>query len=167
MSHIFPTLEANVAEEVAGRKATLAWAKTPRIAKIVDSLDYLVEKYNAYHYSSVYPGSVSIIIELKNLEGLKDQSLADMLYSVVCLSPDETETSDYPGNLERDYIFFWYNTGSDPKWHQLSVRIEAKFKSDSETCKKVLVGYREAREPEPIYELRCSDDTPAPAPEEA
>ena len=41
------------------------------------------------------------------------------------------------------------------------IRISLIAKEESETCKRVVVGYTEPKEPQPIYKIECADEAPA------
>jgi hypothetical protein len=135
---------------------------TPKAKQILRTTDYLVEKYGLEVYSSVTEYSTSIYLTMKNLTGLKDERLASMLESLVYSEPDTSSTGDSPSSFSRQYTFRWYGEEDESYNHAtLTISVTASFSEDSETCKRVIVGYREPdKEPTPIYELKCVEDAP-------
>ena len=136
------------------------WLASPPMKKVLDSLDYLAEKHSA-RISTYFDGSWnSVYLTLKDLNGLKDESLANLLNSMIHHEPDESSNEDDARSYARTYKFAFYS--KDPEFYgRLTVNITANFKEDSETCKRILVGYKEpSKESTPIYELRC-EETPA------
>jgi len=150
------------AEQHAARSAaTRKWAKSKKVTTLIDMADYLTDKYGLT--TAIYSDStdVTICLTARDLEGLKDEKLEALLNSFIHAEPMSTINYDYPASFERVYRFEWaddvYNAelGYRPR---LVIRVSANFKSDSETCKRVIVGYTEpSKEPTPIYELRCTD----------
>jgi hypothetical protein len=141
----------------AGRK----WMNSAPMAKILSSLDYLAEKYGAAmdpYFDGTYN---SVYLTLKQLNGLKDESLAALLNSLLHHEPDTVTSEDEAHSFSRVYRYRWIS--KDPEFYgTFTVNVTANFKEDSETCKRVVVGYREpSKEATPIYELRCNEDTPA------
>jgi hypothetical protein len=143
-----------------GRK----WMASAPMRKITDSLDYLAEKHQA-SVSAYFDGAYnSVYLTLKQLSGLKDEGLADLINSMIHHNPDRETTEDDARSYARNYRFVFIS--KDPEFYgQLTVTVTANFKEDSETCKRIITGYREpSTESEPIYELRC-EDIPAPTAE--
>ena len=135
------------------------WLSTPPMKKILDSLDYLAEKHNA-SVSTYFDGSWnSVYLTLKQLNGLKDEGLFALLDSMNHHEPDDTSSEDDAVSYARNYKFSFFS--KDPEFYgRLMVTITANFKEDSETCKRIVVGYKEPeKESTPIYELRC-EETP-------
>jgi hypothetical protein len=137
------------------------WMSSPPMKKILDSIDYLAEKHKAsvsHYFDGTYN---SVYLTLKELSGLKDEGLAALLNSMLHHEPAESTTEDDARSYARNYRFtFW---SQDPDFYgRLTVTVTANFKTDSETCKRVVTGYTEPeKEAQPIYELRC-EETPAP-----
>lgn len=135
------------------------WMNSAPMKKILDSLDYLAEKHKASK-SAYFDGTYnSVYLTLKELSGLKDEGLAALLYSLEHHEADHTSTEDDARSYARNYRFVF--NSKDPEFFgRLTVVVTANFKEDSETCKRVVTGYREpSKEAEPIYELRC-EETP-------
>lgn len=133
------------------------WLGSPPMRKILDSLDYLAEKHKA-SVSTYFDGTYnSIYLTLKELSGLKDEGLAALLNSLLHHEPDSQATEDDARSYARNYRFVFMS--KDPEfWGRLTVTVTANFKEDSETCKRVVTGYKApSQEQEPIYELRCED----------
>jgi hypothetical protein len=165
---ILDSLKAKNTEEIALRRAALNWARTPAIKPILDMCEYVRDTYEMTAYSSVSGSTVYVCLAVRELEGLKDEKLEQLLTYLDNFKPAEQETVDYAGNFERDFVFRW-NGQHDGLHCYLVVRVEAFFRADSTTCRQVLVGYQPApTEPVPIYKLECVDPAPvdAPAPED-
>lgn len=73
---------------------------------------------------------VCVIYYIRHLVSFKDSRLVTLLDRIVQLEPTETETSDYPDYLNREYRF----TLND----SVRVVVNSYVKSDSPTCRKVL-----------------------------
>ena len=150
-------LEAKFQRDIVELRNTKNWLGTSRVVAILNSLDYLAGKYNAT--TVAYPGNstVYVYMTLRELNGLKDESLAALLWSMENHNPSHTKTEDHPLTFARSYTYY-----IDVDGKSLMVQIRAEFKEESETCKRVIVGYEKpSSEPVPIYELQCSDDTAA------
>ena len=143
--------------EMAQLRVTRSWVSSPPVKKILDSLQYLAEKYSAT--AVVYPSASGayVYLAVRDLNGLKDESLASLLWSMENHNPGYTKTEDHPMSFARSYAYYFYIDNKP-----LVVTIRAEFKEDSETCKRVIVGYNKpSSEPTPIYELKCSDEDTA------
>jgi hypothetical protein len=144
-------------------RAQLAFQGTPRVKALMETIDWLIERHSMEVYTDVGTYSTSIYLTVKGLTGLKDPSLAALLDTLVHAESDHTATSDSPASFSRSYQFYWYGDAEEHSGFQsaLYVNVTASFKEDSETCKRVIVGYKEpSTEAQPIYELRCTDDAP-------
>jgi hypothetical protein len=133
------------------------WLGSPPMRKILDSLDYLAEKHNA-STSTYFDGTYnSVYLTLKQLSGLKDEGLAALLNSLQYHEPDDMKSEDDARSYARNYRFVFFS--KDPDFYgRLTVTVTANFREDSETCKRVVTGYKApSQEQEPIYELRCED----------
>ena len=123
--------------------------------KVLDLVDHLVEKHSLEVYHNVTDYGTYLYLTAKNLSGLKDEKLAELLNSLVYCGADRESTEDYPASYSRAYSFVWNGDESEV----LTVLVTAEFGENSETCKRVITGYREpSTEPIPIYELRCEGD---------
>jgi hypothetical protein len=110
-----------------------------------------VNPYMDAEYYRVDRHEVRFTITLSDLPGLKDKRLVNLLEAIVGANPNEAGSHDYPSQMERDYVFRW-REGS----MSMVIRVEARIKSDSASCRRVIVGYEDAPVSlTPIYELRC------------
>ncbi len=135
------------------------WIKTPAIAKLLDSVEYLKDKHDASMTAYGDAIGVTVYLTLKDLSGLKDESLAALLDAFVHSNPDSTYSSDDAASFARSYSFYWYGPEYGNHRPSLSIYVTANFSFDSETCRRVITGYTEpSKEPTPIYELRCDED---------
>jgi hypothetical protein len=147
-------------KKLAELRSVKRWLATPKMSKILSSIDYLAEKYNAQVDSYIDSAYTSVYLTLKDLDGLKDESLAALLYSMEHHNASHQSTDDDAGSYARTYRYYWRDWGDSSIYHSLGIHITANFKSDSETCKRVVVGYTEpSKEPTPIYKLQCVDAT--------
>lgn len=139
-------------------KAGKLFARSARVQTLFRSIDYLCEKYNCYSSMWMNGSNIYVTMNLRDLNGLKDENLAALLNSMIHHEPDHTTNSDYAVSLSREYRFQW-DSQDDEHPASFMVLVAANFKEDSETCRRVVVGYRPAEtEPSPIYELRCDGD---------
>lgn len=152
----FDQLENQLKHNVQDLRWSLSKANKTResalfkqIARIACDVTSLNRQDNVWPYIST--SSICLCVQLFDLDGLKDPRLENVLnrFLSVGTDPEEQSTTDYPDSLERDFLFSW--TG-------IRVTVEARFKEDSETCKKVITGFRPAIESQPIYELRCEEE---------
>lgn len=149
----------NRAEAIKGYQAQARALQTPKGRKLTDMVDYLAEKYGAEKYVWGGYSFVDIGLTLTNLNGLKDESLETLLFSFISANPEQERTTDNPERLSRSYTFTWtlYDTQSDYAL-PFKVAVHAHFKGDSPTCHKVVTGYTEPKEAQPIYKLSCEGD---------
>ena len=151
--------EFNERVDIKKRQLTSArrWLNTPDMRKIMSSVEYLAERAGTRAEAYLDTGYNAIYITLRDLSGLKDEKLEVILNSIIHLEADKTKSEDLPSCFTREFRFTW--NSKDPEYYgSLSVIISASFKEDSETCKRVVVGYKEpAKEATPIYELRCDE----------
>lgn len=106
-------------------------------------------------------------VSVRELEGMKDERLAGILSAFEFMNPDGQKVEDWPQQYNRDFKFRWYHK-DDSRDLQLTilVTVAAYIKNTSETCRRVLVGYKPNQEPTPIYKLECDEPENAPAREE-
>jgi len=134
--------------DLALAKATAGSALFKQIARTACEVTSLNEKDTVWTYVS--GSTMCMTVSLYGLDGLKDPRLENVLNRFMNVrEPRELKTTDYPTNLERDYSF---------RWDGIYIVVEAHFKDDSATCKKVIKGYTEAMAPQPIYGLDCEGD---------
>lgn len=154
-------LKKRHSDQAVRRRLTIAWIQTKPIAAILEACEIIKNKYGMVSYLHFDANYVGVTLAVRELEGLKDPKLAELIYGLVHHNPTRESTEDYAGNLERDYRFSWEARDEHGILLTLQVRVEAFFKADSETCRKVIVGYKEIpAAPEPIYELRCEEPVP-------
>lgn len=153
------TLSYDADRKIKELRSVKKWLATPKMAKILDSLDYLAEKYKADVIPYTDGGNTAVYMTLRGLTGLKDESLAALLYSMEHHEANTSSTDDDAASYARTYRYRW-SERVDGVFHYLSVNITANFDAESDTCKRVIVGYREpSTEATPIYKLECSDAT--------
>ena len=87
----------------------------------------------------------AVNVNMRRLEGFKDQRLAQVLYAAMCISGVKEESStDYAELLNRDYHFTFNGN---------SLNVSAWVKSDSPTCRKVKTG--ETMKVVAEYKIEC------------
>lgn len=134
--------------DLALAKATANSGLFKQIARVACDVTSLSDKDTVWPYVS--GSTMCLTVSLYKLDGLKDPRLENVLNRFLNIrEPREMKTTDYPTNLERDYTF---------RWEGIYLTLEAHFKEDSATCKKVIKGYTEASAPQPIYALDCEGD---------
>ncbi len=153
------SLQETIARNLNSIRIQREFLNTPMSKRLLDMIDHLVVKYGLEEYLDSSSYSTYIYLTAKDLSGLKDEKLAELLDSFVCAEPDDTTTRDQPGSFSRVYVFSWEGKTVDFITPTIAIAVTAQFSEDSETCKRVVVGYREpSKEPTPIYELRCEGD---------
>ena len=133
-------------------RSALNSAMFRRVADIVDRIVSLAPDQDNAH-ASVSGDTVYIFVNLTSIDGLKDPRLENILAMLDGENHYNVATFDYPTMMNRDYTYR-YVAGEGV----LIVKVSAYFKEDSETCKRVIVGYTQPKEPEPIYKLTCNGD---------
>ena len=137
------------------------WMATNKMARLLDSIDFLADRHKAQveHYTDGY--SSSVYLTLKGLNGLKDESLVVLLNSMIHHEADHEYSEDIASMYTRVFHFRWHAPrGADgfPGAGMFSVHITANFSENSDTCRRVIVGYEApSAEAKPIYKLECAD----------
>ena len=102
----------------------------------------------------VYDESVSINVAMNRLESFKDPLLTETISDLLACAEWESETTDYPSSLGREFEFktkvIDEATGLSAEYR---VAINAYVKSDSPTCRRVMIG-TETKVVEK-YEIQC------------
>jgi len=142
--------------KVHNLRACKAWVVSDkRTQYALNLLESLKERHGGSIYQSIEADYVYVSYQLRHLTGLKDPRLESLLNSLLHAESETQETHDYAAGMERSYRFRWKN----PDGHQfLTINVEAAFGEDSETCRRVIVGYKPAEEPQPIYKLTCEGE---------
>jgi len=157
-------LKVKSASYISRARAEAAFLNLKEVQKLLDTASFMADKHNLETYLDTGAYGTTVYLTANGLTGLKDESLAALLEAFVYSEPDNNYTSDSPASFSRSYNFSWYGDWTDTTGHRPSfaVRVTANFKEDSETCKRVIVGYKApSTEATPIYELQCSDEQPA------
>lgn len=85
-------------------------------------------------YLSVYRSQTQVMVNLRSLDGFKQVELTNLLQYLMTYAEangGEIRNSEWAESLNRDYVF-------DTTPYYISVH--AYVKSDSETCRKVVIG---------------------------
>ena len=143
-------------------RAAAAYLRLGKVKKLQDMINYLVEKYELSVWGYSHGVGYSVYLTCANLTGLKDEKLETLLNSFIHAEPTETTSRDEAANYERHYGFRWNDNDfvHNEKTYPMSidVRVTARFKPESETCRRVVVGYKEpSKDPIPVYALECVD----------
>lgn len=139
---------------LARSKSVLDSAKFRRLSTIADNVVQVSPDVDSAYTSVGNFGSMYLYIHLRSLTGLKDPRLENVLNMLEGEQPTKVDTSDYPGDLNRDYRYIFEDVGEQGR---IILTLSAYFSEDSETCKKVVVGYTQPIEPQPIYKLNCEE----------
>lgn len=159
MAKMIEQMVSESARKIERLRAQRDFLKTTSMRHLLDSVEYMVEKYALEMYSDINTYSSDIYLTIKGLSGLKDERLVALLTHFVNSNPSSERTTDYPATFSRQFSFRWDGT-TESTGTQLYIVITANFVEDSETCKRVIVGYREpSTEPTPIYEIQCDPVT--------
>jgi hypothetical protein len=160
-AYILDQLREQAEQKVTNLRATKAWVlHDKRTRYAITLLESLKERHGGYLYHSIDNMYVYVSYHLNHLTGLKDERLDSLLNSLLHADADKEESQDFPAGMERTYKFYWHDVDNTDR--HMVVCVEARFGEDSETCRKVVVGYRPAVEPQPIYKLTCDgEETPA------
>ena len=89
---------------------------------------------------SVSDSSLYLYVTMTDLDGFKDARLVDAIDRLMLCADWETETQDWAASLNRDFKFSVTTTREDGKRIWNNVTIAAYARSDSPTCRKVVVG---------------------------
>jgi len=89
---------------------------------------------------SVSDSSIYLYVTMADLDGFKDARLVDAIDRLMLCADWETETQDWAASLNRDFKFSTTTTRDDGKRIWNHVTIAAYARSDSPTCRKVVVG---------------------------
>lgn len=106
-------------------------------------------------WGSINGSCVSFGVNLHNLDGLKDRRLERVLEAPMSMDSPEwsVSNSDYPASLNRDYYFSTRVQVGD-ETVQIALSVCAYVRSDSPTCRKVVVGQNTVVTP--VYKIECS-----------
>lgn len=154
---------ALVAKQTA--QAMGRFLQTARARKFVETADAMSGETVNYH--TFMAGSTMFVqVQVKNLEGMKDERLVGILAAFEFMNPDEQDVSDYAAGFTREFLFRFYIRAPQTPTLCVRVSVTANIKSDSETCRREVIGYTDGK-PEPIYKLVCDETENAPAREGA
>lgn len=144
--------------QVKSIRATKHWAMSdPRIKYTLGLLDSLVERHGGHLTPYLDSNYILVTYRLHKLGNFLDEKLLSLLNSMEHASYDKLESSELAVCRERSYTFKWHGKDQDSEKTFL-VSIDASLDEESDTCKRILVGYREAGPPSPIYKLVCEGD---------
>lgn len=140
---------------IANQKKRIALFKKHAIKlnKVLDDLSLILSGTTVYHnlYAYAYAynhdddTSFTVALTLRGIEGFKCPALSAVLeYCNEKCEPNRTSTSDWAESLNREFRF---------KLAPCTVTVNAYVKSDSPTCRKVVVGttIEEVKK----YEIQC------------
>lgn len=113
----------------AKQAMTTLKASRKSLGKVLRSLEKMGVK-NLFVSTNASEDKPTLFIDMSDLESFKDPKLVAVLEYVAVFTTNMNST-DWPDYLNRDYRFI-----SDT----IDVKVSAYVKSDSPTCRKVLVG---------------------------
>lgn len=134
-----------------------AFLKSGKARYYLDLVDAMAQGDITY-YAFAGEQTMYINVYVKELEGFKNEPrLEGILQQFNYMNPTDCETSDLPSQLRRDFGFAYdHIVDEDQNRIRVKITIECTVKSDSATCKQVVIGMTEGK-PMPIYKLECSD----------
>lgn len=108
--------------------------------------------------------TIHLSLRVNDLDSFKGERIAGILTALEYHNPTDQSVTDYAEYLNKEFIYCFKHVANDDKSMAYSVtvriRIDARVKGDSTTCKRVVTGYKPANEPTPIYEIVCDDEIP-------
>ena len=121
----------NVASRIKLAKQAQGILKANRkqLGKLLRTLDRMGVE-NLHLSTDAYEKKPALYISMNNLDSFKDAKLVAVL-EYLGLFSDKLESKDWPDYINRDYKF---------SSETIDVKVAAYVKSDSPTCRKVLVG---------------------------
>jgi len=152
-------IEESVATIANQRKRIALFKKhATKLNKVLNDLSLILSgtavSHNLYTYAYAYTydddSSFTIALTLRGIEGFKCPALSAVLeYCNEKCKPNTTSTSDWPESLNREFRFKLAPEFGD----NCTVTVNAYVKSDSPTCRKVVVGttIEEVKK----YEIQC------------
>jgi hypothetical protein len=152
-------IEESVAT-IANQKKRIALFKkhATKLSKILNDLSLILSgttvSHNLYAYAYAYTydddSSFTIALTLRGIEGFKCPALSAVLeYCNEKCEPNRTSTSDWAESLNREFRF-----KLAPQFGEnCTITVNAYVKSDSPTCRKVVVGT--VMEEVKRYEIQC------------
>lgn len=149
--------------ERAQAMATNAYLKTNKFKKFLEPLSVMAEGNDKMSlHTSVGNGTVYVFVNIRDLEGFTGNEVEGLVNLFQYMNPSNMEVLDMPSLLSKEFRFKFNNVHiGEYLGIEVPVRvlilITAAAKEDSETCKRVVVGYTQPKEPEPIYKLECSE----------
>jgi hypothetical protein len=132
-------------------------ARSKELKPLLNKFSYLKGLDNVSCRLQLWSDSTSVYINLRGLEGFKDELLTRSIVAVNDYAMDNgykvfIQNNEDASSLNRDYRFALSKT--DDRWDSnLDITIFAYVKSDSPTCRKVQIG--ETVEIVPKYEIVC------------
>jgi hypothetical protein len=109
-------------------------------------------------YYFVSEENVYCNVYVDNLTGFKDERLAGILLQMEFLNPNETRCEEYAELLRKEFSYIFYLPADE---HGIIVRlrieVQAQIKEESETCRRVVIGMKNA-EATPIYKIVCDEE---------
>jgi hypothetical protein len=131
-------------------------AKSGKLDRFMSAIDTIVSADTANRSCYVWScgADVELNLYLRNLDNFTDGPAVTILNQFEYMNPVDTKITESPEYFTKR-ITYVYNVGY---FNDVPVRaeviVELVVKSDSESCRRVLVGHKEAT-PQPIYKLEC------------
>lgn len=157
------------AEYMRGQAMTMnAYLKTGKVNKFLEPIAAICEALpdTANAFTSTASGTIYLFLEINQLEGFKTDKIESLLNLFEYLVPTRTSAEDVASHLTKVVCYTFadvYTAEYGGKYFSCNVyiRISLTAKEESETCKRVVVGYTDPQEPQPIYKIECADEAPA------
>jgi len=132
-------------------------ARSKELKQFINKFSYLDDNDYARVSLNMYSESASVYINIRRLDGFKDDLLTRAIVIVNDYATDNgykvfVENDEYASALNRDYRFH-LSKSERLSGSTLEVSISAYVRDDSPTCKKVKIG--EKVEVVPQYQIVC------------
>ncbi len=137
-------------------QAGIAYFKTSKPKKFLETAAAMVgDTVSMYSYQC--SGDMVVSITVKSLEGFKDERFMAILSAFDYLNPTSTNMSENGTALSKQVRYdFPGAVDNGVTLTEVRVYVEGYVKSDSETCRREVIGMTEPK-PQPIYKIVCDD----------
>jgi hypothetical protein len=130
----------NMLEAVRGDLVKVIKLLCPKII----NADWSSNEYSIYYRVDAEFCKPTVMFYLGNLDSFKDERLTKMLSTLDDMDSDRSDSTDYAQSLNRVYRF---NFGC------YAVRVDATVKSDSPTCRAVVIDTKIVKQD--VYAIKC------------
>lgn len=127
----------------------------PKIYDIADSIAEENPIVSGILVSDYWGGTFAVSV--RDLDGFKGEAFVNLLFALEQTFGVEFTMIDHPEYSEKKFLgHVQWQQGKAPR--QLTVRVEARLKTDSADCRRVVIGETVETVHRPTYKLVCSGD---------